>query len=294
MGNDAVKWFPLDVHLDDSFDLIEAEFGLKGFAVIVKLYQKIYGSYGYYCEWTNDVALLFANKVGLGSSAVSEIVEASIRRGIFNREMYEKYSILTSKGIQERYFKAVKRRIASNVKNEYLLVKVTQNQKNVNISRENVCNSEENVCNFKQSREDKIRVDKSISDNSSMSYEDSSSADALSYYTTYINPAPGPAIIDEIDSFMMDKGMTEDCIIAILDYCRSEGKTSWSYIRTAIDGNFKDGVLTAEDYYKKREAFKNRKQADKPKSKFHNFEQRETDFQELEDEYFDDLIGERE
>ena len=36
----GIPYFPLDVHLEDNIALIEAEFGLTGFAVIVKLYQK--------------------------------------------------------------------------------------------------------------------------------------------------------------------------------------------------------------------------------------------------------------
>ena len=39
----GVDYFPLDVHLDKKFELIEAEFGLTGFAVVVKLLQRIYG-----------------------------------------------------------------------------------------------------------------------------------------------------------------------------------------------------------------------------------------------------------
>ena len=41
--SNGITYFPLDVHMDDNIELIEAEFGLTGFAVIVKLYQKIYG-----------------------------------------------------------------------------------------------------------------------------------------------------------------------------------------------------------------------------------------------------------
>ena len=45
----GVEYFPLDVENDDKLALIEADFGLTGFAVIVKLYQRIY-KLGYYCE----------------------------------------------------------------------------------------------------------------------------------------------------------------------------------------------------------------------------------------------------
>jgi hypothetical protein len=111
---DGVDYFPLDVMLDEKFDLIEAEFGLIGFAVVVKLYQRVYAR-GYYCEWTKEVALLFGRSVGLnragsGGNAVSEIVKAAVRRGIFDKDMFEKYHILTSRGIQKRYFEAVSRR----------------------------------------------------------------------------------------------------------------------------------------------------------------------------------------
>lgn len=129
----GIDYFPLDVTLDEKFELIEAEFGLTGFGVVVKLLQRIYGGQGYYIEWTNEVALLFAKRIGVGGSVVSEIVEASIKRGIFDETLYEKYHILTSKGIQIRYFEAVSRRKSVEVKGAYLLVNATDFIKNVNI-----------------------------------------------------------------------------------------------------------------------------------------------------------------
>ena len=104
MAKSGIDYFPLDVTLNAKFELIEAEFGLTGFGVVVHLLQEIYGKAGYYIEWTEEVTLLFARKVGLGGSVVSEIIEASIRRGMFDKEKYDKYHVLTSKGIQERYF----------------------------------------------------------------------------------------------------------------------------------------------------------------------------------------------
>ena len=141
---EGLDYFPLDTVLDTKFDLIEAEFGLTGFAVIVKLYQKIYGEFGYYCEWTKEVALLFSKKVGEGYNVVSEIVSAAVKRGIFDKDLYEEYNILTSKGIQERYFEAVSRRLQIKTENKYLLVKLGQkseyagnNAVNADINSEN-------------------------------------------------------------------------------------------------------------------------------------------------------------
>ena len=155
--NNGITYFPLDCQLDDKFALIEAEFGLTGFAVVVKLFQRIYGQQGYYCEFTDEVALLFGREVGLGGNVVSEIVTAAIKRGIFDRELYEKYHILTSRGIQERYFEAVSRRKKLKIEKQYLFCSVYPKIKNVCNFSENVCNFEKNADNFpiKESKEKK-------------------------------------------------------------------------------------------------------------------------------------------
>lgn len=159
----GIEYFPLDVTLDEKFELIEAEYGLTGFGVVVKLLQRIYGGQGYYIEWTNEVALLFAKRIGFGAggSAVSEIVEASVKRGIFDRTLYEKYRILTSKGIQKRYFEAVSRRKSVSVKRAYLLVNATDFPKNANIFDKNVIIFDENVNIPEQSKVKESRVKES-------------------------------------------------------------------------------------------------------------------------------------
>lgn len=161
MAKSGIDYFPLDVTLNAKFELIEAEFGLTGFGVVVHLLQEIYGKAGYYIEWTEEVALLFARKVGLGGSVVSEIVEASIRRGMFDKEKYDKYHVLTSKGIQERYFEAVSRRKTLEVDYNILLVDVARILPNVDIQAKNVNILSKNADISEQSKVEKSRVEKS-------------------------------------------------------------------------------------------------------------------------------------
>ena len=161
MAKSGIDYFPLDVNLNAKFELIEAEFGLTGFGVVVHLLQEIYGKAGYYIEWTEEVALLFARKVGLGGSVVSEIVEAAIRRGMFDKEKYDKYRVLTSKGIQERYFEAVSRRKTLEVDHNILLVDAAQILPNVDIRAKNVNILSENADISKQSKVEESRVEKS-------------------------------------------------------------------------------------------------------------------------------------
>lgn len=157
----GIDYFPLDVSMDDSMKLIEAQFGLKGFAIVVKLWQKIYGGEGYYCEWTEEIALLFKKEVALDGNVVSDIVDASIRRGIFDKDKFDKYGILTSKGIQKRYFEAVNRRKEIKVKKQYLLIDVDINKENVNINLQNVDINPKNADINSQSKVKKSKVKKS-------------------------------------------------------------------------------------------------------------------------------------
>lgn len=170
MAKSGIDYFPLDVVLDAKFELIEAEFGLTGFGVVVHLLQEIYGKAGYYIEWTEEVALLFARKVGLGGSVVSEIVEASIRRGMFDKEKYDKYRVLTSKGIQTRYFEAVSRRKVLEVDYNILLVDVAQILTNVDIQAKNVNILSKNADILEQSKVEKSKVEKSREEKSKEEY----------------------------------------------------------------------------------------------------------------------------
>lgn len=121
----GLDYFELDCQLDEKVKLIQAEFDLKGFAIFIKLLQKIYGGNGYYCEWSSDSLLLFMSENNISpdnKSLMQEIVMACIRRGIFSKEKYAQYKVLTSRGIQKRYLNATIKRENVEVKKEYLLL----------------------------------------------------------------------------------------------------------------------------------------------------------------------------
>ena len=162
----GLDYFTLDCVFDDKVELVIAEFGMKGLGVLVKLWQKIYNSEGYYCLWDSDVALMFSNKISTAESVVSvnvvsEIISACIRRGVFDRGMYERCGILTSTGIQKRYFEATKRRQSLNVIGEYLLIKAPSNAVNVNNNSINVNNNSQNVNSNSQSKVKESKVKES-------------------------------------------------------------------------------------------------------------------------------------
>ena len=133
----GLDYFELDCQMEEKVRLIQAEYGLKGFGVFVKLLQKIYGERGYYCEWTQDSELLFMSENGLDSGCLQllrEIVSACIRRNIFSERLYKEYGILTSSGVQKQYLKATVKREVVDLKKEYLLISVPKNRTNVVIN----------------------------------------------------------------------------------------------------------------------------------------------------------------
>lgn len=159
----GLDYFELDCQLEEKVRLIQAEFGLKGFAVVVKLYQKIYGEFGYYCEWNDDSLLLFMSENGVSSrdekNLINEIVSACIRRNIFSEKLFNEFGILTSEGVQRRYLNAVSRRESVELKKEYLLLNVGKNSNNVVINSINVNRNQVNVNRNAQSRVEKSRVE---------------------------------------------------------------------------------------------------------------------------------------
>lgn len=156
----GLDYFELDCHMDAKVRLIQAEYGLKGFAVFVRLLQEIYGENGYYCEWTQDRELLFASENGLSSGSVQlvrDIVSACIRRDIFSERLYKEYGILSSSGVQKKYLKATAKREVVELKKEYLLISIPKNRKNVVVnSISSVGNTISSVGNT-QSRVEKSR-----------------------------------------------------------------------------------------------------------------------------------------
>lgn len=248
--NNGINYFPLNVHLDDKFELIEAEFGLKGFAIVVKLFQKIYGQQGYYCEWTEDVALLFGKNVGLGGDAVSEIVRAAIKRGIFDSELYDKYQILTSRGIQERYFEAVSRRKEVEVKKEYLLIKVDQIYKNVRILNENVNISSKNVNISEQKKVEESKVkEKRVEERELPRLP----VRIVKLYENNIAPLT-PITLQGLDDWL--NAMSEDVVEYAISEAVKNNKRNYKYIEAILRNHFNAGRTTLTEVQSAKRAYK--------------------------------------
>lgn len=120
---EGLDYFPLDVDIDqdDKIALIEAQHGIVGFGVVIKLFMKIYKN-GYFYQWGEKEQLLFSKRVNVDINSINAIINDCLKWGLFDAYMYETYGILTSRGIQRRYFVAVSRRQNVTAIEEYCLI----------------------------------------------------------------------------------------------------------------------------------------------------------------------------
>ncbi|HAB9977050.1 TPA_asm: DUF4373 domain-containing protein [Listeria monocytogenes] len=120
---EGLDYFPLDVDADydDKFQLIETLHGPTGFAIMIKLFMKIY-SQNFYYKWTETEQILFAKRVNVDINTLKTVVNDCIKYDLFDNNLFNEFQILTSLGIQERYFTAIGRRKKQIVVLEYLLL----------------------------------------------------------------------------------------------------------------------------------------------------------------------------
>ncbi|HLE18076.1 MAG TPA: DUF4373 domain-containing protein, partial [Syntrophales bacterium] len=109
----GLDYFPFDIDFfeDPKVEFITARFGIIGENVSIKLLTRIYRN-GYFLKWGEDEALLFTKRLIIEATCetISSIVKELLKRGFFSQQHFDKYSVLTSNGIQKRFLEATCRR----------------------------------------------------------------------------------------------------------------------------------------------------------------------------------------
>lgn len=151
----GIDYYPVDVDFLKNLKVrkIMMACGAGSVAVLICLLGSIYGDEGYYMWWDEDVRFLVADEVGAKESLVHEVVMKALSVGFFDQGLFDKFQILSSVGIQSRYFEATSRRQNRTLKTEYLLVDLA----NGNNNGVNVYNNSINDDRSTQSKEKKTK-----------------------------------------------------------------------------------------------------------------------------------------
>lgn len=167
----GLDYFPLDVDFlsDLKVRRIIKACGKEAVHILVALLANIYRDEGYYVLWDDDLAFLVADEVGTKEGTVEELVKKAVQVKFFDKDIFDKYSVLTSKGIQSRYILATKERKKVELEYKYLLTNEV-NRSNISINgRNNSVNQGNNQQRKeKKSKEKEIKEDATASESASL------------------------------------------------------------------------------------------------------------------------------
>lgn len=170
----GIQYFPMNTGIiyNTKVKLLLNEFDSDGFWIYSCILSQIYSHEGYFMSVADlDHLTLFSidickKKVDL----VDAVIRGCVRRGLFDKHLFEKFSILTNDRIQENYMVVAERRKGGKVVKEYLLIPLQEfskiivvdiNHENVNINSINVNISAENESGGTQSKVNKSKLNKS-------------------------------------------------------------------------------------------------------------------------------------
>lgn len=153
----GLDYFSLDVDFFQSAKvkrIIKAQ-GFQSTSVLICLLSNIYRKDGYYLKWDEDMPFLIADELGVGAGErmVTEVLQKALSVDFFDAGIFEEYGVLTSEGIQERFFTASERRRRIEIIQEIFLLNPLEVQKNA------VWKSATTMPFFKKKRDFGINVD---------------------------------------------------------------------------------------------------------------------------------------
>ena len=149
----GIDYFPMDVGFftDVKIRKISRACGSQSTSILICLLCNIYKDEGYYILWDKDLPFVIADTVGVSEGAVKEVLIKSLQVGFFDQELYEKYKILTSSGIQKRFLLATYQRKETTIIPEYL-INCANNSINCTINSINHSDNEQSKSKVKVNR----------------------------------------------------------------------------------------------------------------------------------------------
>ena len=116
----SVDIFDNDTKIDK---LLDAQ-GWVGFSIYFYLCQRAFGSEGYFYRWSYDDCASTARKMGcgIGSGTVSETVGYCLQIDLFNKAVFDRWGVLTSRGIQRSFWAVASERRDKTVYQEIWLL----------------------------------------------------------------------------------------------------------------------------------------------------------------------------
>ena len=123
-GIEYAGWSVTMFDSDDKIDLLLDACGWDGFGIYFYLCTRAFGGDGYYYKWGFASCASTARRMGggIGSNTIKETVGHCLRIGLFDKGLFDRWGILTSRGIQRSYWRVLASRRSKVVYREYWLL----------------------------------------------------------------------------------------------------------------------------------------------------------------------------
>jgi len=283
----GLDYFPVDINFlkDIKVRKIIKSCGAVAPTILLSILSSIYSDHGYYIEWSSDVPFMVADELGVSEDDVTKIVEKAIETGFFNKDVFFRYSILTSSGIQKRFIAATNRRTRTRIIKNYWVIAddsgVCVDNNGVNDDN-NVVYVDNNGVNDDRSTQSKVKkrkVKESKVKESKEEYiavvvtREEEIAKILAYYCETIGSLPPPSAQAAVEGYLdhMDFEVIRDSI----EIAAAENKRTWSYINGILKSRKGSGVRNMADVARQDEEFRKRKQTKKSSNPYLDMEDEE-------------------
>lgn len=276
----GLDYFPLDTDFlqDIKVRRLIRACGSSAIPMLIGLLVNIYRGDGYYLRWDSDMTFLISDEVGISEGAAQEFINKAVQVGFFDKKLYEEKSILTSAGIQRRFFEITERRKSVFYDDTLLLIDVNEytNLVNVNNNSININNNSVNVYHNQQSKVKESKGKESKEEERKNNSFPSSASKVIKLYRDNIHPVNSAIERDKLVALIEDHG--ESFVQKAIERAVMRNKRSLAYITGILsrwetngydEGSNGDGKKRPEATEKSEEylAFLERRKAYKAKQK---------------------------
>ncbi len=247
----SARYFPFDVDYfsDRKIRRLKRENSILGMVMHISLLCSVYSdSSGYFTRFDENLIFDLAERFDISEEECKDTVSRLVRIGLFDKKLFEKQDVLTSKSIQLRFQEIIKsrgqkRRIFADKDLWLLNARDTADYIDFGGSFSKKNNTKE-IKEIKE-RGNENEIETKTDEHESDSSENSASA-VVKEYHKYIGK-PSPNVESGILQYL-EKGFEKELIIRLIHYTCEQGKCSWQYLDAALRGNEKAGIKTLAEY----------------------------------------------
>lgn len=229
----GLDYLTLDVDFFESVKVrkIKKDCGNQSIPILIALLCNIFREEGYYVKYDNDLAFLIAEQFGVSEGAVEDTVRKAVSVEFFDSHMFQKYGILTSHGIQQRYFDAVARLKRKSVKvtGDFLCKNISPG-----INTDFLRDKSNNLWN----KSDKVEEEVEVEEEEEEEVEDKASSPKTEIIKAFSSSSPG---LEKSIKKWMDMRKQRKASVS-----PTALKKNLTQLKKLSNGNIEDAVLIVE------------------------------------------------